>query len=1150
MLTSSPRRYILWSASIAFILSYPFIYTSLSTGLPEVSILPHASTNHILPDLSVKQVYISPPHLSNSFFDDLVAALAPLSQLSANPPSSEIHAIPSLISPLSSLKHENNSLFISSATASQPANLQSILYLPKIASAELTSASGLLVSYLYQKPEQEKHWDDTLSSLISLKSQSSIETYSHIVSVKKACKPKSFFQLSFTVLPFCPIPIVGFTVTYSLLTSYVAISWEHVSSVRSKLGLFVAFVVQIFLSIAASISVISYFYPTFSGSSLRNFLIVPYLIVIVSLEGLIRLLNAVARTPVEDPPSLRLSTGFSKSISKTVMILGSYSGVLLLYAWLFPFVSPQIRQICLFAVLAIFINFCLHVTYFSSVLFIDLRRLEGEDFSATDVITTQTHSLFPLDSKMPRFIKNQYTYLHHLYLHPTLSASATVLTLTLVFLSIWGYITDPAEQYNYSANKAPFFLSSLLSTSLSKYNNIRVFEPIVLRSDYSSSQSIMFHIDSPVQSSFFSFIRMLSVPIVLEFFASLAFILSLTGVIFKFVLPPVKEQTEMTPSNEVMEFSSKELTGCHTLDVLMVASQGSTIATISMDHKVFVWNASSAPGAKIEHPIEISNPPDFWPISRVVLNSSMSLIAFFCTKLRAVKCFDYKSGVFLYHVHEASLFQTPPVEIFFSGSDLVLTTCNGTLASISMTGAMTTFPVEFSSKCRTLVHARQLVTPRIPERVVCISAENDISIGTHIGKVWKFRKLHIQELPMQINVHTHVVSHGMHDISKYKPYPIPAPQAMLSQRNMRTGKMGMMGAQLPTEKPKAMILSNPILAIVPVPAINMVLLATAVQACLFDAQTGIIVRNFQLGHFKTNSLRVFHSQPTHCRFCGCVSVDTLSIAYSDAETDGMVICHTLTIDNRAKNSICIRVERDPRETRCLGFDATTERQHWIEGVEGWDVTEINMLMGVRRKIPLYEEQDEEDEPEQDGPASTGSTLRRRRTNGRKQLHTPKPTNGAFPLISSTWEGFAMSAIGQISYYDIPDNAEHVHPDKTGRGYGLGGGTGLGGGGGIVTGKDIVFKRYFGGYGNGGIGLELDAVTRRRLLIQSIGPVAKYGAKSIAVAFGNILKVLYFGKEESFPASPTTGAPSMIAPYMPSPSPSVSGGKKWRREVGY
>lgn len=1136
MVTSSPRKCILWSASIAFILSYPFIYTALSIGLPNVTILPHTKTTHIIPDLYVKQLYISPPPfssaLSGQFTDSLEPFLNSFPKRDGNPDSLLAPGyVPQLVSVFPNVLRTNSThalssldRFVSDPSIPRLAQLQSVLYLPRVVASDILSAAGILISYLYHTPEDEQVWNSAISSLLTSTTSTALNPFSYVVPVKEAIEPRSWLQLSFTVLPFCPIPLLGFTVTYSLLTSYVALSWEHVSSVRSKMGLFVAFVVQVLLSIAASISIISFFFPTFSGDSLRNFLIVPYFIVIVSLEGLIRLLNAVARTPLEDPPSSRLKTGFSSSIGKTIGALSTYSGILLLYYFAFPFVSPQIRHICLFTVLALFLNLCLHVTYFSAVLFIDLQRLEIDDLISADVITTQTHSLLPFENQMPKLLKGQYLYLRHLYLHPTLSASATVLTLSLIFLSIWGYITDPSEQHNYSSNKITFFMSPLLSSpTLSKYGSIRVFEPIVLQGEFSKTgaHKIIFKVGSSIQSSFFSLTRILSVPIILEFLASLGFILSLTGVIFKFVCPPKREHTEMTPSSEVLEFFSKELTGCHTLDVLMVVSQGSTITTVSLDHKVFVWNASSAPGTKVEHPIEIFNPPDFWPINKVVLNSSLGLIAFFCTKLAAIKCFDYRTGVPLYHIHDDSLFSVLPVALFFSRGELIAITRTGVLVSISSTGVMTNVDVEFSNKAGHLTHARPLVTPRIPERVVCISSENDISIGTHIGKVWKFRKLQIQESPMQINMHAHAVSHGMHDLSKYKPQPIPAPQAMLSRRLMKTGKMGAMNGmnRMPIEKPKPKILSNPILAIVPVPAINMVLLATSIQACLFDAQTGIIVRNFQLGHFKPNTLRVFHSQPTHCRFCGCVSVDTLSIAYT--EVDGMVICHTLTIDNRAKNSICIRVERDPRETRCLGFEATTERQHWLERVEGWDATDINMIMGVRRK-------EVSQSIENEGTDSKLSSLRSRKNKVGSAFSRYNPPANRFPLISSTWEGFAMSAIGEISYYDIPDYSEHVQSDKT-----------------SMSKDPHISKRYFGGYG--GIGLELDAVLRRRLLIRSIGPVTKYGAKSIAVAFGNIIKVLYFGKEESLPnADP--GPSTKI--YVPSPSPSISGGKKWRREVGY
>lgn len=82
---------------------------------------------------------------------------------------------------------------------------------------------------------------------------------------------------------------------------------------------------------------------------------------------------------------------------------------------------------------------------------------------------------------------------------------------------------------------------------------------------------------------------------------------------------------------------------------------------------------------------------------------------------------------------------------------------------ITESGMINTLKVEFSSQSSILTHAKRLMTPRIPERVVCFSTENDITIGTHVGNMWIYRKLQIQDSPIQVNMH------GTHDLSKYNP---------------------------------------------------------------------------------------------------------------------------------------------------------------------------------------------------------------------------------------------------------------------------------------------------------------------------------------------------------------------------------------------
>lgn len=174
---------------------------------------------------------------------------------------------------------------------------------------------------------------------------------------------------------------------------------------------------------------------------------------------------------------------------------------------------------------------------------------------------------------------------------------------------------------------------------------------------------------------------------------------------------------------------------------------------------------------------------------------------------------------------------------------------------------------------------------------------------------------------------------------------------------------------------------------------------------------------------------------------------------------------------------------------------------------------------------------------------------------------------AKPTLNMTWEGWAMSATGQVTYYDIPDF------DGSKKAGGEGGKKLLGSGGSQLFGQSSAVANT--------IGTELDNVSFDRLLISSIGPVTKYGAKSIAVAFGNVIKVLYFGNEESLvsPApQPMTGGPTVapkqqqLPPQMasaespragagpgfskiagaggPPMSAALSGSRKWRREVGY
>lgn len=1121
-----------------------------------------------------------------------------------------------------------NNLDFSKLSQISPLLLKSTLFLSRPSHDNENVASGLLLSYFYNSTEDEQRWNNTIDSILQ-QDQSTHNSKSDRLgqtsfflstSPKKSTFsfPGFVRSLPFSYFPYCPLPFVNLIVTSILLAVYVAISWD-ISTVQSKLGIFVAFLAQFALTLCSSFTIVSYFFPTFSHDSIRHFLIIIYFVAISSIENISRFLNAVARTPHENPYALRVQSGFSNSFNTNLNLVLRNVSILSLFC-IPPFsLSAQSKHLCSFALVAILIDLVLHATYFTAVLSIDLRRFEIEDLASESCASLSRSSPYltflNAENNLPSFLRPFYIYIRHLYFHPKISGSTFILIGLLVFVQVWALVTDPSNLRFYSSGRFPFFFSGLTAYSkmFSKFSSVCLFEPIVIqgvkRPLLSNPSHLQFTVGLPIVGTFAQFVRILSVTVILELFASITFMLSLTGVILKYMLPPSTDKSKTLESSPVVEFFSKDLIGFHTLDVLQVFTQGTIIATVSLDHKICVWNASSTTAQnRVVKPTPIPFPTEFWPVTKVVLNSSANMIAIFSSKTAGIRTWDYKNNKLLYHIQDRKLFNASPVKTFFSGSDLVVVTRECLTLSISETGQSTQFPIEFPSKVAKVIHAERLTTPRIPERVICMSPQNEIIIGTHIGKTWRFRKLMIQESPIQFNLHT-LQSQGMHDLSKYKPQPIPAPQAMMARSPMRMGRM--VAARTETAVPprrRPTILDGKVIALVPVPAINMVLIATSIHACLFDAQTGIIVKHFQTGNLKPASLKVFHSQPTHCRFCGCVSVDTLSIAYSDAEQSDLVICHTLTIDNRAKNSICIRVERDPRETRCLGFEATTERQHWIDRVEGWDTTDMNMIMGVRRKeqTPSAETTADSSLPlfsyisglaatkisgSQAKSASLGTSSTVSRSSGTKsrsskgffvnkftgiqsfdnfksssselslnqfgQLHSSKPN------LNSTWEGWALSATGQVSYYDIPDfdtfgrrnNYDYANRNSSGLG----------------ANEKMINSKFSSPFtntlGSSTIGAELDNVSFDRLLIRSIGPVTKYGAKSIVVAFGNVIKILYFGKEESHTpesssseAGDTPYSYSNLAKYNKASGTMFNdagtkmagsqGSRKWRREVGY
>jgi hypothetical protein len=148
--------------------------------------------------------------------------------------------------------------------------------------------------------------------------------------------------------------------------------------------------------------------------------------------------------------------------------------------------------------------------------------------------------------------------------------------------------------------------------------------------------------------------------------------------------------------------------------------------------------------------------------------------------------------------------------------------------------------------------------------------------------------------------------------------------------------------------------------------------------------------------------------------------------------------------------ICVRVERDRRERKCFGFESVVETTHWLDNVEGWEPTNLNLVAGIRRREAAQEDQSSDDhEPY---PSSQVYSLRRR-----KQMQEKSSAED-----EDEWEAWTMHGDGVVTSYPLGDVNNESDDDS--------------------------------------------------LLVSRAGPVCSVGQRSVAVGFGNTVKVLLVGNE--------------------------------------
>lgn len=189
-----------------------------------------------------------------------------------------------------------------------------------------------------------------------------------VVSATRTSFMYIYYPGEFNLLEFMPL-----FMAFIILFIYVYFSVRKIDVIKSRIALAISAVVTVLSSLMMSLGLCFFFGLTISMQSRPMF---QYLVILVGLENVLVLTKSVVSTDNTFDIKIRVAQGLSKegwSISKTLL-----TEITILTIGLATFV-PVIQEFCIFAIVGLISDFFLQMMLFSTVLALDIKRIEFND---------------------------------------------------------------------------------------------------------------------------------------------------------------------------------------------------------------------------------------------------------------------------------------------------------------------------------------------------------------------------------------------------------------------------------------------------------------------------------------------------------------------------------------------------------------------------------------------------------------------------------------------------------------------------------------------------------------------------------------------------------------------------------------------------
>jgi hypothetical protein len=257
--------------------------------------------------------------------------------------------------------------------------------------------------------------------------------------------------------------------------------------------------------------------------------------------------------------------------------------------------------------------------------------------------------------------------------------------------------------------------------------------------------------------------------------------------------------------------------------------------------------------------------------------------------------------------------------------------------------------------------------------------------------------------------------------------------------------------------------------VLPLESLGAFLVARSHSVDLIDVHDYRTLHRFQTEAIRPRSLKCHYSSRRKPE-CRCIGVSSISLVYTSDESADCIIQTYIPSDDG--DTVCVGNAVGSGNKACSSWSETRETKKTISNPGSWETLPSGCVVGVRKVMSLKETSSGESSPTQGG-------LRRRIYRAESE-----PV-----LTKDEWEVWLVSQLGRHDLYEtMPLRADE---DQA-------------------------------------LGLELGRRPGGGLMITHLGPMVKVGMASVAVAFGDVIKLITIGHEHfDKPTELLGGDPSLM-----------------------